>query len=568
MSTPAEAVRNQDHAAALVGTMVSCGVRHAVISPGSRNTPLVLAMNALARSGADLTLHSVLDERSAAFLALGIARASSTPVVLNCTSGSAGAHYLPALIEAFHAHVPLIAVTADRPPELQNRGAPQTIDQQALFGVHVSETYTLPPPDGDVEPVRAVAQEAVYTSMQSGPVHINAQYRKPLWHSGAPGTVDLTQPVSSPPKAQAASASDLSELVRRIQASHRGVFVWGPDPDPTLEVAGILALATHLKWPILSDPTAPPRFRTPQADHLISTHDALLRDPTRAAQLAADLVIQLGGTPSSNALRAWVGAAPDVIAIDPHGVWRDPEHSLKTLIHADPEQVAQAAKAQLAERTDTTWADAWAAQDTQAAHALDAACADGWWSGAIVQTILRDLPTGSLLNVASSMPIRDVDSFGRPQTHTLQVVSSRGVNGIDGTIATSLGLARAWADGPVVAMMGDLAFLHDHASLLLAGPPLVLVVIDNGGGGIFEYLPIASHPEAFEQWFLTAQQADIPALCAAHGVSCTTAQSVGTLTEALQEALSTPHTSVIYLQVDRAEDLQRHRDAWQAAAEQ
>ena len=561
MSLPAEAVRNRDHAAALVGTLVNCGVRHAVISPGSRNTPIVLALDQLARAGAPITLHSVLDERSAAFLALGIARASSTPVVLNCTSGSAGSHYLPALIEAFHAHVPLIALTADRPPELQSRGAPQTIDQQALFGVHVYEAHSLSPPDGDLDTVRATAEQAVRAAIGSGPVHINAQYRKPLWHRDVPGITDLSHQPKERNSPQPANAAELTALVARIEAADNGAFVWGPDPDPSIDPSGVLELAAHLQWPVLSDPTAPPRFRTPQSGLVISTHDALLR----ATDLAADLVIQLGGTPSSNALRAWVGTTPDVIAIDSHGVWRDPEHSLKTLIHADPQQVARDARAALPQRTDATWLTTWRAQDTAASQVLRRACADGWWSGAIVQTTLSNLPQGSLLNVASSMPIRDVDSFGRPQPHWLQVVSSRGVNGIDGTIATSLGLARAWSSGPVVAMMGDLAFLHDHASLLLASAPMVLMVIDNGGGGIFEHLPIAEHAEAFTPWFLTAQQANIPAICAAHGIQCTQPESTAALADALQDALQTPKVCVIHLQIDRAEDLQRHRDAWQAA---
>jgi 2-succinyl-5-enolpyruvyl-6-hydroxy-3-cyclohexene-1-carboxylate synthase len=566
----AEAARNRDHAAALIGTLVAAGVRHAVLSPGARNTPIVLALDALARTDCGLTLHSILDERAAAFFALGLARVTGAPTLLSCTSGSAGAHYLPAMIEAFHAHIPLIAMTADRPPELQDRGAPQTIDQRNLFGVHVRRSVMLPPPTDDLDGVRQYALEAMRAALgaAAGPVHINVQYRKPLWHPDAPARVDMPaiagidRPVLHLPQTETA------DLVERISGAARGVFVWGPDPDPGLDGTAVADLAAHLGWPVLADPTCPLRFRGHRSGLTLTAHDSFLRAPDIARSLAPDLVIQLGGTPSSSALRALVGAAPDVIAIDPRGVWRDPEHSLLTLLSADPGPVAEAVQKALPARERGEWLECWQGHERRGRAALAQACGSGWWAGRIVTTLLGSLPEGALLSVASSMPIRDVDSFGGPQARRLQVMGNRGVNGIDGTIATTLGLSRGWTQGPTAALMGDLAFLHDHGSLLLArglDRPVVLLVADNSGGGIFTHLPIAEQHSAFEPWFLTPQQADIPALCAAAGARCATIQSGQALKRALPMALESAGLTVLHCPIDRAEDLDRHRAAWAAA---
>jgi len=572
VSAPEEAVRNRDHAATLVGALVAGGVRHAVISPGSRNTPIVLALDALAQSDHRLILHSVLDERAAAFFALGIARATGTPALLSCTSGSAGAHYLPAIIEAFHAHIPLIALTADRPPELQGRGAPQTIDQHGLFGVHVRASVLLTPPDGNLDSVRTAAQDAIAAAhgVAPGPVHINAPYRKPLWHPEAPAMVACPKTGPEARPTLHLKADDTGALAARLAEAERGVVVWGPDPDPSLNADPILDLAQHLGWPVLATPTSPARFRSYRPGTTVTTHDAFLRDDEIAQALRPELVLQLGGTPSSNALRSFVGAAPDVIAIDPRGVWRDPEHSLKTLIEADPGPLATALLEHTSARPDGDWVQRWASHETAAQVAMDAWCQEDWWSGRFVQTLLGALPAGTLLHAASSMPIRDLDTFGRHQAHPIWAHANRGVNGIDGTLATTLGLATAWDQGPVVALVGDLAFLHDQGSLMLARGiqhPVVVLVIDNGGGSIFEQLPIATHPTAFQRWFLTPQQSKIQALCAAAEVRYECPEQPVAMTQALQHALhGAPGLSVIHLVVDRATELRMRRNAVDSAS--
>lgn len=563
-------VLNRDHAAALVGTLFAAGLRHAIVSPGSRNTPIVLALHALAQAEPSLHLHSVLDERSAAFLALGLARASGHPSLLACTSGSAGAHYLPAIIEAYHAHIPLIVLTADRPPELQDRGAPQTIDQTSLFGVHTRKTFCLAPPSSDGETVRATALRAFQaaTGACPGPVHINVQLRKPLWHPESPAVVDVPRLALHRPDPPQLGPAELEDLLARCRSARRGLFVWGPDPDPALQADAVLALAVHLGWPVLADPSSPARFRGDQHTQVMVAHDTYLRSDHIAEALAPDLVIQLGGTPSSAALRALVGAAPDVIAIDPRGVWRDPEHSLRTLLAVQPAPVARALKQSLPAAAQSDWMQAWRAHEDHARVALSHSCGQGWWAGSIVQGLLSGLPAGALLNVASSMAIRDLDSFGLPGTHPIQIMSNRGVNGIDGTIATTLGLAMAWAEGPTAALMGDLAFLHDQGSLMLCRSiqtPVVVLVVDNSGGGIFAHLPIAAHPDAFEPWFLTPQQADIPALCAAHALPCSRISSRSELQRALASALQHPGLSILHLTVDRDDDLAQHTAAWSEA---
>jgi 2-succinyl-5-enolpyruvyl-6-hydroxy-3-cyclohexene-1-carboxylate synthase len=576
MSVAGDATVNQRHCIALVDALISNGVRHAVLSPGSRNTPIVLALTALSAAGRPIELHGVLDERTAAFFALGLSRITDTPTLLSCTSGSAGAHYLPAFVEAAQSNVPLIAITADRPPELHARAAPQTVPQTKLFGPHVRWAFDLgvPADAAGLSWLRGVAAQAVdaATGPKPGPVHINAPFRKPLWHPDKAVPVpEAARHIAQVRRGPATiAAPDLERLASGLANTRRGCIVVGPDPAGRICPETIATLATRLDWPIIASPVSACRWAKTVREP-IWTADALLRDTATARSLKAERVLCFGHTASSKAINLWISQADDVLCVNAAGTWRDPNHVVSTVIAADPNQLATALLGALPKNTNpqnTTndWCAQWRALHDQAADRIDAACGVGWWSGAVIRQVIRTLPSGTLLHVGSSMPIRDLDSFGGSGA-PIRVTANRGANGIDGTIATTFGEATAWSSGPVLGLMGDLTFLHDQASLMLARKlkrTVVLVVIDNGGGGIFSYLPIAQKTEVFEPWFRTPHDADILALCQANQVHCAQPTSLESLKDALAKALRSKRVSVLHLRVDGTKDMAAHKAVWDA----
>jgi 2-succinyl-5-enolpyruvyl-6-hydroxy-3-cyclohexene-1-carboxylate synthase len=571
MSVPGDATFNQRHCIALIDALIANGVRHAVLSPGSRNTPIVLALTTLAAAGRPIELHGVLDERTAAFFALGLARITDRPTLLSCTSGSAGAHYLPAFVEAAQSNVPLIAITADRPPELHGRAAPQTVPQAKLFGPHVRWAFDLGVPieAAGVRWLQGVAAQAVdaATGPKPGPVHINAPFRKPLWNPDREPTVPgiAAHPATIRRGPAALGAPDLARLAARLGNTRRGCIVIGPDPAARICPDTIAALAARLDWPIIASPVSASRWANTLRKP-IWTADALLRDTETARHLRAERVLCFGHTASSKAINLWMSHATDVLCVNAAGTWRDPNQVVSTVIAADPNPLAIALLDALPKAANTEWCALWQKVHDQAADQIDAACGVGWWSGAVIRQVIRTLPTGSLLHVGSSMPIRDLDSFGGDRA-PVRVTANRGANGIDGTIATTLGEAAAWSSGPVLGLMGDLTFLHDQASLMLARKlkrTVVLVVIDNGGGGIFSYLPIARKADVFEPWFRTPHDANIPALCQANQIHCAQPTSLEALGDALASALRSQRVSLIYVRIDGAKDIHAHKVVWDA----
>ena len=588
-------------AGTLARALVRGGLKHAVLSPGSRNTPVVLALHALRDR---VTLHTVLDEREAGFFALGLARSGGAPVLLSCTSGSAGAHWLPALIEASESRVPLIAVTADRPSELQGFGAPQTIDQQRLFGAYVRLYRDLSEPNPGVNtgpgtgpitgpdaghPLRwleAAAAQAMdaATGALPGPVHLNLPFRKPLWSADeAPLSGLPVEPPAEPPARRVLrgpalpDADALDALAARFAEAERGVIVSGPRDLVRDRMSGspreaVAALAKTLGWPIIAEPASQLRFGIPR---VIASADALLRDEAIGDALAPDLILRFGRVPTSKSITQWITRHGDqrTVLVDPAGLWEDPTWTADTVVAADPTAFCQSIRARLFERAasgssasdSSAWLTRWRAADAAADAVLSR---PGHWEGPIARAVAESVPEGGLLHVASSMPIRDLDSFAPATGRAIAVAANRGANGIDGLIATAIGEAVA-GGVPVAALSGDLSFLHGAGGLALARgltTPVALVVIDNGGGGIFGILPISQHPTAFEPHFITPQGADIPALCAAAGVPCISVADPSGLRASLPAALETPGLTVLYICVDREENLARHREAWTAVA--
>jgi len=576
------AVLNARHAMAFVAALIEGGVKHAVVSPGARNTPLVLALNALSDR---VQIHPVLDERTAAFVGLGLARVSGSPVILSCTSGSAGAHWLPAMVEASESGIPLLAITADRPVELHDCGAPQTIEQQHFFGAHSRAFFDLGEPAVEVTPrwlvgIAAQALDAA-TGARPGPVHINARFRKPLWEPGVEAVSYLDGGRTSARIVRGharLSSLDLAGLLDELAPVERGVIVCGVrDGVGALEsdafAQAVVKLGRRLGWPVLAEPGSQVRFRSAESQGVIDSTDALLRVEGLGAVMVPDKVLRFGRSPVSKACSEWIQnhAAGRVIAVSESGRMLDAECAVDRLYAVDALDFCERLSVALgSERPSTGWLESWRQLASDSAGEIRQAASQAGWGGHVAQGLVKGLPSGSVLHVASSLAIRDLDGFCENGPNPLVVTCNRGANGIDGTLATAWGEALAWSHGPVAVLLGDLALLHDLGSLRALGSlksPMPIVVLDNGGGGIFDYLPVADHSTAYEPLFSMPQQADIPALVEASGVACYVCPQGEGLEGAIEKALAAGSPCVIHVELDRSADVLRHQETWAAVAE-
>ena len=553
---------------AFADELARCGMREACTSPGSRSSPLVLALVREPR----LRCFSHIDERCAGFFAVGAAKLGGRPVAITCTSGTAAANLAPAVIEAFQARVPLVVLTADRPPELREVGAGQTIDQIGLYGSAAKwffEVGTHEATPATMRWMRALACRAFWTALDGrpGPVHLNFALREPLIAPAELGPDP--QPgrsggrpwaLRSTPGEDAAAAGRALAVVARD--AHRPVVVAGRAEPGLPQVA---AACERLGWPLLADPLGGAR----RGGAAIAHYDALLRCEGFAAQRRPDLVVRCGDLPTSKALRAWLhDLAEDVaqLSFDPHGAWQDPGASLHVVLEADAARTLSSAATQTP-TADPDWLGAWRAADERAAAAIDAGLAGEALSEPLVaRTLVADLPPGATLFVASSMPVRDIESFAPVRADAPRVLCNRGANGIDGTISSAFGAA-AVASGPVVLLIGDVALAHDIGGLLAArrlGLALTIVLLDNDGGGIFEFLPIAGERDAFEEHVATPHGLDFAHAAALYGCEYADVADRAGLRRALDAALAGGATTIIRVAGDRTENVALHR-ALQAA---
>jgi len=560
---------------ALAGELAAAGVRDAVVCPGSRSTPLALALAACDA----LTVRVLLDERSAGFFALGLARAGRRPVAVVVTSGTAVANLLPAVAEARLARVPLVLLTADRPPELQDRGAPQTIDQVRVFGTHAKWAAELPLPDGEpatVAHVRGAVARAVAVAWAgpAGPVHLNAPFREPLLPDGplAVSAADL------PPTPFSAVVSgrrllddgDLGRLAARLPAGGRGVIVAGPDDDPLLPGA-LARLAAATGFPILADPLSGLRAGPHDRSRVVARADLLCRPGPWADARLPEFAIRTGATPTSKpVLEMLARARPEMLVLDGDGGWREPALLPATFVHADAADTASRLADRLGPGGATAWADDWRAADEAASAAMAGWLAglDEPFEGAPFPALADALPDGAVLWAGSSMPVRDLDAWLPSTGRAITVRSNRGANGIDGVISSALGAAATGA--PTALVLGDVSFLHDVSAIGSArqlGLSLAVVVVDNDGGGIFSFLPQAQPgaavpgsglPERFEQLFGTPHGTELLAVARSLGASCREARA-GELPEAIRWALGEPGAAVVRLRTDRRRNVALHR---------
>jgi 2-succinyl-5-enolpyruvyl-6-hydroxy-3-cyclohexene-1-carboxylate synthase len=541
--------------AAFVDELVRCGMTDACTSPGSRSTPLVLALAREPR----LRCHSHIDERASAFFALGLAKAGDRPVAITCTSGTAAANFLPAVIEAHEARVPLIVLTADRPPELRDVGAGQTIDQLKLYGDAVAwfvEVGTHAADAARVAWIRGLACRAYWTAAgeRPGPVHLNWPLREPLIPDRAPPAPPAGRPSGRPWVARAARPAggsvELPDGARGVVVAGRCDRGLGPE---------IPAFAARAGYPLLADPLSGARSGPAAITH----YDGLLRQP--AFDPAPELVIRVGDLPTSKALRGWLAAHGEArqIAISADGSWQDPDNVVGELVCGDARAVLEAARPS---RAAPDWLGRWRDADALAASALDGVLGDDLTEPGVARALGRWLDPATTLFVAASMPIRDVESFWPARDDGPRVLSNRGANGIDGTISSAFGVAAA-GSGPVVALIGDVALAHDIGGLLAAtrlGLRLTIVLLDNGGGGIFDFLAVARERDIFEQHVATPTGLDFGRAAALYGLEHVPVSDLAGLRRALDAALARPASTLIHVRTDRAENVALHARAWAA----
>ncbi|HWM64681.1 MAG TPA: 2-succinyl-5-enolpyruvyl-6-hydroxy-3-cyclohexene-1-carboxylic-acid synthase [Solirubrobacterales bacterium] len=491
-------------ASAFVEELARCGLRHAVLSPGSRSTPLAVAL----WRQAEIETTVIVDERSAAFFAVGAAQASGAPVAILCTSGTAAANFHPAVCEADHSALPLIVLTADRPPELREIGAGQAIDQLKLYGSSVRwfcEVGTHTAGDDGLLHYRSTACRAFAAARgepRPGPVHLNLPWREPLAPVPVDGAVTATDPLAlrgrderpltaiTPFDAEP-SQFLLEEVAKHIDEAISGVIVAGRQLDPELREP-LAHLARVAGMPILAEPTSQIRCGPHDRSHVVTAYDLLLRDDRFATRVVPDLVLRFGEMPTSKPLQAWLAeSGADQIVVDPVAGWNEPTRRAAALLRADPTELAAGWAARLGEERQppTAWLDAERAAREAIEAELDEIEAPSEPGVQLALGAAHD--DGDLVYTASSMPIRDQEAFLPPGDADATFLANRGTNGIDGLISSGIGAAHA-TGRPTTIVTGDLGLLHDLgglAALRDVSTPVRILVVDNNGGGIFHFLP-------------------------------------------------------------------------------
>jgi 2-succinyl-5-enolpyruvyl-6-hydroxy-3-cyclohexene-1-carboxylate synthase len=563
---------------AAVGTfaaeLAAAGVEHVCACPGSRSTPLAIA---LAReAGIKLWMH--LDERSAAYFGLGLARTLREPVGLLATSGTAAANFLPALAEATLARVPLVVLTADRPHELRDNGAAQTIDQLGLYGHHAKWFFDLPETDGtqaQLQLLATLAARAVSTATAEppGPVHLNWPFRDPLTPAAtairAAGQVRVRHPQLAPTREL------IDDLAHLLEARPRGLIVVGPHDDPSL-AQPLTRLAAQLGYPILADGLSNVRHGSHDRTLVVDTFDAFLRDAATATQLEPEVVLRIGAIATSKPLLQYLDACTSArhIVLDPGG-WRDPSSQATDLLHVDPTLLCESLADALTPEPDTKWTATWLALNAATRRAIDTYFAqetDELSEGKVFAMLGDLLPAGAIVYAGNSMPVRDLDSFLAQSDTPLRCLSNRGANGIDGVVSSALG-ASAAASRPVVLVIGDVSLYHDLNGLLAARQhalDLLVVLVNNDGGGIFSFLPQAdsdSVADEFELLFGTPHGLDFRPFVEGFGGRFRRVTDWNAFATAISDGLERGGLQVVEVPTERRRNVQQHRALWAAVAQ-
>ena len=575
MTLPVRSIQ-AEFSATLVDEWSRAGVRHCVISPGSRSSAMAIALLANTR----MQTHLRLDERSGAFFALGLALSTREPVLIVTTSGTATTELHAAVVEADQARVPLVVVTADRPVELHHVGAPQTIDQSTLFGGSLRFHLDLPVAEEATRrhwrsfASRLVA-EAVAGGRGPGPVHCNLAFREPMVGAvvALPKGRDFGRPWHEAVREVAVSAAVLDRFLDEIEGISRGVVIAGGTPLDEYE--GILAFAGARGWPVLADARAIPRR---EEATLIAHADQFLRDTATVDRLEPEVIVHLGSPHASKTLMGWnerwAERGIPHLFVDPFGTYEDPERYGELFLAAEPNALlALSAAVDTGVNCEESWLQRWRECDAKTAIVLEQILDAGvLCEPAIAREVHRALTDDDTLFCSSSMPIRDVEWFAAARDDAPRVLANRGANGIDGVVSSILGVA-ADTHGRTIGLIGDLALLHDLSGFVWGStevvPNATLVLIDNAGGGIFSFLsyPGLVDRPLFERGFATPQRADLPALLRGFGVGVIVVESLAGLHDALVETSSTSGIHVIVARTDREANVEIHRAIAAAVAD-
>ena len=570
--------RNTALASAMVSELARCGVRHATVSPGSRSTPLAVAL--WREPSIDVSV--IVDERSASFFALGAAQATGTPVAVLCTSGTAAANLHPAVCEADESAVPLIVLTADRPPELRDIGAGQTIDQLKLYGSAVRwfcEVGTHDADDDGLLHFRSVACRAYWTAAgdpRPGPVHLNVPWRDPLGPEPHPDDVTAESPLALdgrdgrplttvPPTPPLPAEALVEALFERLRAAPRGLIVAGRMRPPAAEA--IASLGDRAGYPILAEPTSQLRLGRHDRSLVVAAYEPIAR--ARPSELEPELVLRFGEMPTCKPLRQWLAAIPDAaqLAIDPFAGWNEPSRIAGAIVRAHAEPLCEGLVERFSgRRPDRGWADSWLAAAGAAGEALAAGLdrADEPTEPGLHRVLGAAYAAGELVYTASSMPIRDQEAFLPSGEADVVFLANRGANGIDGLVSSGIGAAHA-GGRPTVIVTGELGLLHDIgglAALRDVDTPVRIVVVNNGGGAIFDFLPQAGQLDAeeFEALLGTPRAVDCERVAELFGLAHRRVFDLAEVRAALAAG-----TGLIEVRVDRGENVAVHRALTEAA---
>jgi 2-succinyl-5-enolpyruvyl-6-hydroxy-3-cyclohexene-1-carboxylate synthase len=582
---------------AFVDELQRAGVRNVVICPGSRSTPLAMAF--AAQAGIRIWMH--VDERSAAYFGLGMAKQLRQPVVLLCTSGTAAANFMPAIVEAKLTHVPLLVLTADRPHELRENGAPQSIDQNRLYGTYVKWFVEVALPEATntaLRYIRTIAARAAASAqaIPAGPVHLNFPFREPLTPEPIPGP-------SFPPVTQrdhvawqgrpnnapyvevrevplgAPTAMTIEYLMDMVLGVRRGLIIIGPNDDPAL-VEPVLRLARHLGYPILADPLSQLRCGDHDQVIVLSSYDAFLRVDSFIESAQPEFILRFGAMPISKPLLLYLKryASCPLVIIDGHGGWEEPTQLASELIHANPAALCQSLLTALdqhdksEERESSVsqeWLTTWQEVDKVTRQTLHNVIQDfnELFEGRVFTELGRLLPDGTTLYAGNSMPVRDLDTFFWCSEHRIRIMGNRGASGIDGVVSSALGAsAGAGQNEPTVLVLGDLSFFHDLNGLLAARLyqlNLTVVLINNDGGGIFSFLPQGAYPEHFEQLFGTPTGLDFRLAVQMYGGQFQKVDTWEQFRKAVSRGLNTGGLHVIEVPTERTSNVNMHRQLWE-----
>ena len=566
--------RNMLWASTFVDELARAGLQAAVIAPGSRSTPLAFAFAANPR----ITVYSLLDERSAAFFALGIGLQSGRAAAVLCTSGTAAANFLPAIVEANHARVPMLVLTADRPPEARASGANQTVDQVKLYGDQVRWFQDVALPEANASELMlrylcslADRALAVAAGVPAGAVHLNFPFRKPLEPTVVPGDI-IRDPLGAGDMdrdrlhlqissgAQTPSDEQVRSVVAALQNSARPLIVCGPRCAGAAFVAAVQRLAAQLRVPVLADALSGVRFaRHPDgsADLVFGLYENYIGS---AVLSAPDLILRFGAPPISAALERLIdGTSTTQILISDSGAYEDPSHRLSALLQCNPAELCDAVSAALAAHPPLVaagWAGQWAACEARASMAVAAAFESDGVEGSVVASVAAAHPAGAPLFIASSLPVRHLDQFAAVRTTQMPVYCNRGASGIDGTISSALGVA-ASSGQRVTLVLGDIAFYHDFNALLAlrrCGLHAIIVVLNNDGGGIFRRLPVAQFEPVFTDLFLTPHGLEFSGVATLFGLRYQLVRHIREFGAAFSAALGRSGSQLIEVQTDSAAD--------------